>query len=558
MIGISNEARSVVVGSNKSNLKTIPLSKLQKSKNSTRQSNLSSASEIITSSESSDSEKSLCVNNKIEDHHLEHLRKYLTEDSYIGHTEAAIRLHKDADSKVGIIAVRNAIVKLRKEMGLELSSLDQSTLKNRLLKDYSKFKNSHLEYLRKYLEEGKFIESIEAKNRLLEETGIEIQISVVHKAMINLRKEMGLDYLNLSQPTLQNRLVSGRYKLKDSDLEYLKKYLIEDRFIGHEEAKNRLQADTGLKIDPSTARSAMKTLRREMGLETPYLDQSILKNDSLGDRSKIKDSHLEYIKKYLKEDNLIGPTEVKNKLFQETNLEVSIQTVGKAMKNMRAEMGIDMASIRLSEANSRRSTTRTKLKDSHLECLKKYLEEDRYIGPAEARDRLQEETDLEISIPLAQKTMLKLRKEMGPEYSDLDPAIVKNRKSSDISKLEDSHLECLKSYLKEDNSIGPTEVRNRLQEETGLKINVAAMKNVMTKLREEMGPEYAILDSSTTKSKKSNDLAKLKDLHLDHLKGYLNEDIDIGPTEAKNRLQKDTGLTISVTTVSRTLKTLRE
>ncbi|KXN74107.1 hypothetical protein CONCODRAFT_76981 [Conidiobolus coronatus NRRL 28638] len=558
MIGISNEIRNREVGSNKSNLKIIPLSRLQKSTNSIKQSNLSKASEIISSSDSSDSEKNSRVNNKIEGRHLEYLRKYLTEDSYIGHTEAAILLHKDVDSKVGIIAVRNAIIKLRKEMGLELSSLDQSILKNRLLKDYSKFKNSHLEYLKKYLEEGKFIESIEAKNRLLEETGIEIQISVIHKALINLRKEMGLDYLNLGQPTLQNRLISGRYKLKDSDLEYLKKYLIEDRFIGHDEAKNRLQADTGLKIDPSTARSAMKTLRKEMGLETPYLDQSILKNDNLSDRSKIKDSHLEYIKKYLKEDNLIGPTEVKNRLFQETDLEVSIQTVGKAMKNMRAEMGINLASIRLSEANSKRSITRTKLKESHLECLKKYLEEDKYIGPAEARDRLQEETDLEISISLAQKTMLKLRKEMGPEYSNLDPTIVKNRKSSDIYKLKDSHLECLKSYLKEDNSIGPTEARNRLQEETGLKINVTALKNTMAKLREEMGPEYAILDSPNTKSKKSSDLAKLKDSHLDCLKSYLKEDIDMGPTEAKSRLQKDTGLTISLTTVSRTLKTLRE
>ncbi|KXN70997.1 hypothetical protein CONCODRAFT_78579 [Conidiobolus coronatus NRRL 28638] len=513
--------------------------------------------DIGTLSEGNDSEKCLYKNVKTKNSDSGHLKEYQKEDTFIESTKPKTILSEESSLKVNNQYTIEHLVKLDKESNLECVALSSSTIKDKQLRDCAMLIYPHVKCLTKYLKEDNLIGPTKARKLMREEIGLDLSVQTVNKYLKMLREKLGPEYSNLDPSVIKNRQLDDLAKFKNLHLECLKEYLKEDSFIGPTEANRKLKKDTSLEVSVSTVRKAMSNLRKEMGLEYSKLDQSTINSRRLADRSKLKDFHLECLKKILKESDSIGSAKARDILYQETDLYVSIPTIYRHLKALKKEMGIENPNIDQSTVKSRRPGCRTKFKDLHLECLRNYLVKDRFIGPAEAKNRIQEDTGLEIGLSTIQKAMTKLRKEMNIERASLDQSAVKNRELKDRAKLKDSHLECLKKYLNEDILIGPTESRNRLQEETNLKISVYAVKRAMLKLRKEINVEYANLDTSSVKDRQSKHRSKLKDAHLALLRKYLARDNFIGPTKAWNLLHEETSLEVHVSTIQRAMKKLR-
>ncbi|KXN66997.1 hypothetical protein CONCODRAFT_80312, partial [Conidiobolus coronatus NRRL 28638] len=428
---------------------------------------------------------------KIKGLHIEYLKKYLKDDNSIGTSDARDQLYKDTGLEVTIPAIHTTLAELKEQNNYlkdsYLSPTSDSKNMNITWSYGRKLKDNHIECLKKYLKEDISIGSTKAKNKLYEETGLEISISPVQKALIKLKKDLCQESSNLfpkSGYKAENKTRDYNYTLKGHHIELFKSYLKEDNFIGNKEARIRLKEETGFDTTASTVSVTMTKLRKEMGLKNIDLRPHAAKKASIN-RLKLKDLHLEYLRKYLNEDNLIGPTEAMKKLQKETGLKCSPGTIQKKLANLREEMGLECVNL-TSVSAKRIANTRSKLKDSHLELLKKNLIEDALIGPTEARNRLKEDTGLTCSLPVVCNTLKKLRKELNLDYTNLDPSAVKNRRLSNRSKLKDSHLKLLKNILKEDALIGTTEARNRLKEEFSLETSYYIARNALIKMKKEL------------------------------------------------------------------------
>ncbi|KXN67163.1 hypothetical protein CONCODRAFT_10819 [Conidiobolus coronatus NRRL 28638] len=88
------------------------------------------------------------------------------------------------------------------------------------------------------------------------------------------------------------------------------KYLIEDKYIILAQA-NKIFKETGLGVDYNTMIYVLIILGKEMEIK------------EVKDRSKLKDFHLERLKKYLSESLIIKVLETQDKLYQYTYLGAS-------------------------------------------------------------------------------------------------------------------------------------------------------------------------------------------------------------------------------------------
>ncbi|KXN70068.1 hypothetical protein CONCODRAFT_79001 [Conidiobolus coronatus NRRL 28638] len=420
-----------------------------------------------------------------------------------------------------------------------------------------KLMDLHIVCFKKYLEENKHISPTEAMDRVIKDTGLEIGYSSVQKTLLKLKKEMGI--VANKKGLTRNR----SKKLKDTDFEHLKSYLKENKYITYEQAKNRLHEETGLVVSVRTIGVAIKILREELGLE--FKDLSPLGYKSNRPPIKLKDTHMEYLKKYLKEDIYIGNTEAMNRLYQDTGLKLSVTPVRHALIKLEEEIRNEEGELSSSESVSKTASKTwafgLKLKKLHIECLKKYINENGIISANEATRRLQNETGLEVSYSTVGRVLaiLKNSNQGSIETSlPISTSKVRSRAGSYNFKLQDQHMECLKRYLNENNSINLSEARKKLFNETGLKVSDIAIRNAFLELK-----EHADLDKSQPISntkitlKQWNFGRKLKDNHIECLKKYLNEDIYIGSTVARNRLHDETGLEISIYPIQLALAKLK-
>ncbi|KXN67171.1 hypothetical protein CONCODRAFT_19810 [Conidiobolus coronatus NRRL 28638] len=439
-----------------------------------------------------------------------------------------------------------------KEFGLNSEDVKVKNIATK----YGEVPDLFLEILKKHIKENKYTGHISAMKQYRSETGIEVSTNTIRDAIEILVEELGPEYVIIDSYIIKDRESNCNIKLKDHHLKCLKSYLIEDKYIGPAQANIKLQEETGLKVNYSAILTTLNTLRVQMGPEYTNLDLNKLKNRWLEERSKLKDSHLECLKKYVKEDNNIGPTEANRKLCEETGLEISKHTVGQALINLRKKVGLER--YRVCTINNIESDNRFKLKEYHLKCLKSYLLEDKYIGPAQANIKLHEETGLKVNYNAILTALNALRVDMGPEYTNLDLNKLKNRRLEERSKLKDLHLELLKNYLNEDVYIRAPQAWRQLIKETDINVSIKTVDSTLKRLRSKMGLESRFIDKSIIKYAKRKPRVKISGLHLECLKKYLIEDKYIGNTNAMKKLFEETGLDISHSTAHKFLKKLRD
>jgi transposase len=421
----------------------------------------------------------------------------------------------------------------------------------------NKLTDLHIVCFKKYIEENRYISPTEAMDRVKKDTGLEIGYSSVQKALLKLKREMGI-------AKNSERLTAGdAKKLKDTHIELLKSYLIEDKYITLGQAKNRLHEEIGLDVSSKTISLPMNSLREELGLQRVKLNTLGCSGSSTP--RKIKDIHIEYLRKYLKEDVHIGNTEAMNRLYQDTGLKVSVTpvryTLIKLEEEIRNEGGELLPSDSVSRTASKPWVYGLKLKELHIECLKKYIGENSEISNNEATRKLRNETDLKISCTTVGRALAILKNSNQDSIESSLPVStskVRCRTGSYNYKLQDQHMEHLKRYISENNSIKLDEAKKKLYNETGLKVSNVAIRNAFLELKVQIDPDQnqLILDNEI-RFKQWNFGRKLKDIHIECLKKYLNEDIYIRSTVAKNRLHEETGLEISIYPVQLALTKLK-
>ncbi|KXN70066.1 hypothetical protein CONCODRAFT_70940 [Conidiobolus coronatus NRRL 28638] len=250
---------------------------------------------------------------------------------------------------------------------------------------------------------------------------------------------------------------------------------------------------------------------------------------------KLKKLHIECLKKYISENGIISSNEATRRLHNETGLKVSSSTVCRVLgvlKNSNQGSIEPFLSVSTSKVRCRAGSYNFKLQNQHIECLKRYLNENNSINLNEAKKKLYNETGLKVTSVTIKNAYLDLK-----EHANLD----KSQPISDTKitfkqwnfgrKLKNNHIECLKKYLNEDNSIGSTIARNRLHDETGLEISAYPIQLALAKLRKEMSQAGNESHSSTSKLSTKARIRefgyKIKDMHIECLRKYLIEDESI-------------------------------
>ncbi|KXN68447.1 hypothetical protein CONCODRAFT_79743, partial [Conidiobolus coronatus NRRL 28638] len=281
-------------------------------------------------------------------------------------------------------------------------------------------------------------------------------------------------------------------------------------------------------------------------------------------KAKIKDIHIECIKKYLIDNNSIGGLEIKTRLLKDTGLSISKTTIYSILERLRKELKLNKPLIKSnSQVDTRKLCGRpSKLQSNHYECLKKYLIEDRNIGNTEARDKLLNETGLNVTTPTIRTALLKLEKEILESGIKLSPknssSKIRNKKGSYGFKLNDSHVARLHEYLKENYYIGSREATLRIKSQMNLDVSIPTIWKVLKELREDMDFERDTIPPpySLKVSKRNDNLrdmaakkAVLSSNHLELLKAYYIENNYIGLKEAQNRLNLETGLNTSISPI---------
>ncbi|KXN67079.1 hypothetical protein CONCODRAFT_80284, partial [Conidiobolus coronatus NRRL 28638] len=434
-------------------------------------------------------------------------------------------------------------------MSQDNKSLKTSTINNDI-------QNSFLEILKNHIKDNKYTGHISAMKQYRSETGLEVSTNTMRNSIEILVKELGQEYAIIDSYIFRGRELNRNIKLKDRHLKCLKGYLIEDKYIGPAQANRKLNEETGLEVSNKTVLRALNGLRVKMGTDYVNLDLIKLKNKQLEERSKLKDSHIECLKKHLKEDNNIGPAQANRKLYEETGLDISKYVLGQTLIKLRKQTGVVNNVMRT--VKDIESDQRIKLKEAHLECLKKYLIEDKYIGPTQANRKLHEETGLKASNNAVRNCLKKLRDGLGVEYSNLDLNLLKSKRIDERSKIKDSHLKCLKKYLSMDASIGTFQAKRMLHEETGLEVHDGAVRKALVMLKKEMDLDLQLAIKNGFKVNKRKPRVKLDNLHLEYFEKYLIKDKYITGATAMKKFYEETDLEISKTTAYNTLKKLRD
>jgi transposase len=367
-----------------------------------------------------------------------------------------------------------------------------------------------------------------------------------------------------------------RTKIEDIHIECIKKYLLDNNTIGATEIKTRLLKDTGLSISKTTIYSILERLRKELNPNTPLAKSSFQTGSKKlsGRPSKLHINHYECLKKYLIEDSSIGNTEARDKLFKETGLSVTTPTIRTALLKLEKEIlesGIKLASKNSSsKIRNKKGSYGFKLNDSHVACLQEYLKENYYIGSREATLRIKCQMNLDVSIPTVWKVLKELREDMEIEHDTISPpyslkVTKRNDNLRDIAAkkavLSSNHLELLKEYYIENNYIGLKEAQDRLKLETGLNSSITPIRDALMRIKRESSAEgietHLYTTKCETRQKNTKYGLKLKDSHLNLLKGYLIDDIDIAYKDAQVKLFEDAGLNLGYSTIIKTLKQLK-
>ncbi|KXN70087.1 hypothetical protein CONCODRAFT_7423 [Conidiobolus coronatus NRRL 28638] len=500
---------------------------------------------------------------KLKDIHLACLRKCIEEDRFIGPTEAWNRLRTETGIDIANSTVQKALFKLRKEMSPEQNSQESSgsEFSSKITGSYyrSKLKDSHIDRLREYLKKDSLLRPNEAMDQLRRDTGLIVSISTVYRALSNIREEIHTKHANESSSTIKTKKPVGRPRKQGPRPELRRKNLKENRYIKTAKMIKKYQDETSLEKNSKTTHRNLKRSINKMSSESARLSSSAAKRREISNLIKIKESHIQCLKKYLKQDISIGTTEAMNRLHAETGLAICPNTARTALIKSRRELDAECGSSDSSSVKSKQSRTRAKLNDSHMQCLKKYLEEDRYIMPTRARERLQEDTGLNVSVTPVRSALINLRKNIYQYYND--PSIpasesLVNRNWYFGYNLQDSHIEFLGKCLSKNHFIGPNEARKKLKQEMGLEANVRAVKTALKRIRGKMYPNRFKPYSSAPKVQ--HKCYKLKEDHITCLKRYLSDNSSISPAEAKKKLRQETGHESSLTLVNIALKKLRK
>ncbi|KXN69480.1 hypothetical protein CONCODRAFT_71454 [Conidiobolus coronatus NRRL 28638] len=181
-------------------------------------------------------------------------------------------------------------------------------------------------------------------------------------------------------------------KLNDIEIDLLKAYLNENIFIHSTEAKSRLEKETGIEAGVYSVSQKLRFLKKKMVKE--YAKQRLAITES---GKKVKRFHLEHLKKYLRENSSIEPSEARDRLQKDTGLKVHITTANKHLNLLKEGIGSGRDKLDMIRSNSTEALTKFiyeyELSNTHIEYLKKLLKEDNYIESVEARNRIQEEMD---------------------------------------------------------------------------------------------------------------------------------------------------------------------
>ncbi|KXN74106.1 hypothetical protein CONCODRAFT_2810 [Conidiobolus coronatus NRRL 28638] len=513
----------------------------------------------------------------MKENEIECLKSYLKKDMDIGPAKAMSQLLKETEITSSYSTFYTTFRRLREEIYPKNFKTDSSEIKTKNSGRYVKLLDTHLDCLKKYLKEDICIGNTEAADRLYKETGLKVSPVTVREALIKLEKELNQERLESSPSSLESKTDTKPwnygYKLKAVHIDCLKKYLSENRSIGYTEAWNRLCKETNLKVSSSTIRNVLITLKKEMGDITPESQPSNSKAkircSKESNRFKIKDLHIDYLKQYLKENNFIKCEEARTKLFKETGLEVSVTAIRNTLYELKRQNNTKNSQL-TSPSHSYSAKLNSwgygyKLKDFHINCIKNYLNENNSIKCEEIRTKLFKETGLEVSYTSVYKVFNKFKEEINIEQSSIPSPVsdtkIKSKSRGYDYKLKDLHIECLKKYIKEDVLICGTKARDQLYKETGLEASVTCIRTALINIRKQLNSEN-ILISSPSSNQILNNKAwkfgfKLKQVHVDLLKKYLNESPLIGGTSAAERLKLDTGIEISQFPVNKALKILR-
>jgi hypothetical protein len=158
-----------------------------------------------------------------------------------------------------------------------------------------------------------------------------------------------------------------------------------------------------------------------------------------------------------------------------------------------------------------------------------------------------------------------LKEEMFPEYAtSFSPTLHSKARKSKLSfnSLNDNHEKSFKDCLEESNSIDSVEPIVKLENDTGLNIGHSDVKNNFDILNTEATPSSDNMNVCTSNSiakiAKSSNMRKLEENHIEYLKRYLSEDNSIELIEARDRLQKDTGIVVCAQTINTYLSRLKK
>jgi HPt (histidine-containing phosphotransfer) domain-containing protein len=507
---------------------------------------------------------------KLKDKHIERLKVYLQRNIYISSEEAKNRLYRETGLEIGNQTLLRAMEKLKREIGSENDNFDLTTagsLANIKYKNSrAKLKDTHLKLLKQYLKDNSSISPEQASDMLQDETDLLVSTKIVKEAINKLKVELSTLHNSFDPPistsNTSKKPISNGFKVKNIHIDHLDKYLREGNYIGPTEATNRLCKDTGLKLNSSTTSIYLKRLREEMGPEYFNTDTSIIKNRKLNCFAKLKDSHLECLKNYLKNNRFIKSEEARNQLQIDTGLNASTSTIRKRLRVLREEIFPNSNAISLplldSENNKVLLRSNLKIMDKHKSCLKRYLMENKNIKSNEAKDLLYKETGLEVSGVQICVHLRRLRQEIGHEYINNYTSSTKNSKPYHRIKIKDSHLECLKTYLKKDRFIRYTEATRQLHKETGLQVSVKTVAKAIRWIRKEKSLDSADLDNTMVKSRQFDSESNIKDTTIAFLKKYLNSNKFIGPVDAMNKLREETDLNVDILTIHQSLKMLKK
>ncbi|KXN67234.1 hypothetical protein CONCODRAFT_73135 [Conidiobolus coronatus NRRL 28638] len=201
-------------------------------------------------------------------HHMEMLKRYLKKDKLLTYNKARYQLYNETGLEFSVECIKEYILALREEMGLEYDSFKLPSVYTTVRNEYrrrSKIKLYHIEILKKYLEEDMLITAGKANDQIRKETGLEASNGTVKRYLSALRKIIYLENRNHNSyhNLLQDRdCCKNMGKLKLDHIDILKNYLKEDSSITAKQAWIKLNQDTGLEVGINTVKNYLMVMRK--------------------------------------------------------------------------------------------------------------------------------------------------------------------------------------------------------------------------------------------------------------------------------------------------------